>query len=172
MFILLFSLFISAAAFSADRKVEHKSSIEIEASERAGVRYHKRGDYKKAFELLGESAQWGMKQPQYLLGIMYLKGQYVDQSILTGMAWLGVATEIDIKEWRSTYDQIYSKLNVKQKAHIDDRVAIYIEMYGMKTQHLACSRRSSLESAKNKIHCERRADKISPLYELDSVPEN
>ncbi|HFB65166.1 MAG TPA: hypothetical protein ENJ60_06455 [Aeromonadales bacterium] len=169
--ILIALILIPAINYASERKVKIKYLSSIERDERVGVRYYKRGEYKKAFKILSESAQWGMKQPQYLMAIMYLKGQYVKQSIATGMAWLGVATEIDIEDWKKTFDGIYNKLNEKQQAYIDKKVALYIQLYGMKTHNLACNKRQALDSRKVRIHCELRVDRVSPRYELENDPE-
>ncbi len=40
----------------------------------------------------------GLKEAQYYLDFMYLKGQHVQQSVGLGMAWLGVACETKIPE--------------------------------------------------------------------------
>jgi len=40
---------------------------------------------------------------------MFLKGQYVEQSTLIGMGWLGVAIEAEVEEWEDLFKDIYSK---------------------------------------------------------------
>ena len=49
------------------------------------------GRYKSAFQLLSDAASKGMKESQYLLSLMFLKGEGVDKNILIGLGWLGVA---------------------------------------------------------------------------------
>lgn len=148
----------------------HKTQLKIEIEERAGVKYHKQGDYKKAFNKLSASAQWGMKQPQYLLGIMFLKGQYVKPSIEIGMGWLGVANEVDIKEWRDLYDSIYNKLTTQQKKSVNKKVDLYIKKYGMETHNLRCKKNSTIYSAKIRIYCQLRAGKTTPRYAIEGSP--
>ena len=90
------------------------------------------------------AAQRGMKTAQYLLGIMFLKGEYVDQSLAIGMAWLGVAGEADQDDWHATYEQIYDTLPANLQAAIDAKVATYIELYGVRTQKIRCDRRARI----------------------------
>lgn len=163
-------LLISCSSTS-DMKFEQKSLLQIEREERAGVRYHKRGDYKNAFRKLSTSAKWGMKQPQYLLGIMFLKGQHVEQSIEIGMGWLGVANEVDINEWKDLYDDIYNKLSAQQKITVDKKVELYIHQYGMKAQNLSCVRGSTIYSTRKKIYCQLRVNGVSQLYDVEGSPE-
>ena len=133
--------------------------------EKAGVRYYKKGSYQKAYEKLLYPAQLGLKDAQYYLGFMYLKGQYVDQSLATGMAWLGVACEIEAKEWQQTFDQIYNALNVEQRKFIDQKVASYIQLYGMETQEMDCARVARTGSRKVTVNCQKAFDARMPLKE-------
>ena len=125
----------------------------FESLERAGERHYREGEYERAFALLSQSAESGLKLSQYLLAIMYLKGQYVEQAIDTGMAWLGVANEVEVREWQAQYEGIYAQLNDAQKALIDKKVAHYVERYGMEVQGVACENRSTLGSRKLKLEC-------------------
>ena len=78
------------------------------------------------------------------MGIMFLKGEYVDQSlaIAIGMAWLGVAGEADQDDWHATYKQIYETLPANLQAVVDAKLATYIELYGVRTQKIRCARRA------------------------------
>jgi len=44
-------------------------------------------------------AEQGLKQSQYLIGFMYLKRDYVQGSLINGLAWLGVANEVNLEDW-------------------------------------------------------------------------
>lgn len=133
--------------------------------EKAGVRYYKRGSYKKAYEKLLYPAQLGLKDAQYYLGFMYLKGQHVDQSLVTGMAWLGVACEIEAKEWQQTFDQIHRALNLEQRKFIDQKVASYRQLYGMETQEMDCARVARTGSRKVTVNCRKAFNARMPSRE-------
>jgi TPR repeat protein len=133
--------------------------------EKAGVRYYKKGSYKKAYEKLLYPAQLGLKDAQYYLGFMYLKGQHVDQSLATGMAWLGVACEIEARQWQQTFDQIYNALNVEQRKVIDQKVTSYIQLYGMETQEMDCARVARTGSRKVTVNCRKAFNARMPPEE-------
>ena len=92
------------------------------------MREYKRGNYQKAFDLLKEPASFGYKGSQYVLAFMFLKGQYVQQSTLLGMGWLGVAVEANVKEWREQYNTFYSGATPAQQEQIDKTVRKYIQV--------------------------------------------
>jgi len=71
---------------------------------------------------------------------MYLKGQYVQQSTVIGMGWLGVATEMETEEWSDQYRMFYKAATPSQKVQINQLVSEYIKKYGMKTQNITCER--------------------------------
>ena len=98
--------------------------------EQGAVAYES-GDYESAYADLSLAAQRGVKDAQYLLGFMYLQGEYAPRSIPVGLAWLGTALEVDNKEWLSLYTKLYGTLNAAQQAFIDNKVDTYIELYGM-----------------------------------------
>ena len=71
----------------------------IYENEASGLRYYKREDFPKAFNLLSKTASLGMKNSQYILGFMFIKGEGVDKNVLFGLAWMGLATELGNDEW-------------------------------------------------------------------------
>ena len=168
--IILLLLAVTTVISDATEKTVSKHFIStVINAQKAGIKHYTQGEFEKAFEKLSISAQGGLKESQYLLGLMYFKGQYVKQSLATGMAWLGVANEIHIKDRKATYNNIYNKLNVKQQEHIDKMVAEYIERYGMKTQNLICKKKASLGRRKIQIQCNFREDRSSPDPELEKL---
>lgn len=156
--LLMASFFVN----SDESEARHMTMNEIQIAEKLGVNSHKKGNYEKAFIPLTKAAELGMKQPQYLLGIMYLKGQYVDQAIDKGMAWLGVANEINKKEWRITYDNVYNMLNAAQKKYVDNKVVEYVGLYGLQAQDVSCEKRASRERAKKEFYCLKNDSDLYP----------
>ena len=119
----------------------------IYANERLGIKYHKKGNYKKAFKKLHDSAMWGLKDSQYFLGIMYLKGQYVEQDIIKGMGYLGVSNEVEIKQRKQLFDNIYKQLSDQQKAAVNIRVEEYIKKIGLKAKSRKCVKTKEMGSS-------------------------
>ena len=105
IFIVLFSLIIISGCQSTGIERKHANSLELD--EINGIKSYQKGEYEKSFELLKTPAAWGYKGAQYTIAFMFLKGQYVQQSTLMGMGWLGVATEVETKEWSDQYRTFY-----------------------------------------------------------------
>ncbi len=90
--------------------------------ESRGARAYVEGRYESAFQLVSDTASKGMKESQYLLSLMFLKGEGVDKNILIGLGWLGVAIESGDEEWNNTFNTLYASMNDTQRAMIDDKV--------------------------------------------------
>jgi TPR repeat protein len=133
-----------------------------------GIAQYKKGNYEKAFHLLKEPASLGYKGSQYALAYMFLKGQYVEQSVLLGMGWLGVATEANVKEWQEQFTLFYSYASVQQKQEIDNIVDEYIRRYGLKAQHVTCQKSINTSSNRVDIKCH-KYEGLSTLYDVELV---
>lgn len=165
LFIIIVVLFFVVSCKSTDtiRKTTHS----LELKEFKGMKQYKDRNYEKAFNLLREPAAWGYKGSQYALAFMFLKGQYVQQSTLLGMGWLGVAIESNVKEWTEQYNNFYSVATDKQKLSIDKIVEEYIKRYGLKSQHVTC--RQGINALKRiTVKCFKN-DGLSTLYPVDVV---
>ena len=129
------------------------------------------GDYESAYADLSLAAQRGVKDAQYLLGFMYLQGEYAPRSIPVGLAWLGTALEVENKDWLSLYTKLYGTLNSAQQAFIDNKVDAYIELYGMDTQRIVCDNKARVGSRRKVRQCIKTEDVNTPLYSLEMMPE-
>jgi len=156
---------------NAERKAKNYSYTAVLMDERAGIQAYKAGDFSKAFERLKGPALHGLKQAQYLIAFMFLKGQHVDQSLIIGMGWLGVAKESKIKSWQSVYDQIYDNATIEKKALIDNKVAEYIEKFGSRTQKIKCVNRVPVGRKNTRIECNKQ-EGITPLYDIELTLAN
>jgi TPR repeat protein len=137
-----------------------------------GADAHKKGDFTSAYDNLSFAAQSGMKEAQYLLGFMYLKGEYVRRSIPVGMAWLGTALEIENKDWATLYSKVYESLNEQQQIFIDRKVRQYIDIYGMDIQNIDCQLTSVVGSRKRAQRCTKQADRLTPLFSMEDMPKD
>ncbi len=138
--------------------------------EQGAVAYEK-GDFETAYADLSLAAQRGVKDAQYLLGFMYLRGEYAPQSLPVGLAWIGTALEVDNDDWLELYTQIYTKLSPQQQVYIDSRVDKYIELYGMDTQRMSCKKTARTGSRRKILQCVKTEDVNTPLYSLEAMPE-
>ncbi|ESP92170.1 hypothetical protein [Pseudoalteromonas luteoviolacea] len=138
----------------------------IHKQETKGIKLYHQKAYPEAFEALSELATWGYKDAQYYLAFMFLKGQYVEQSTIIGMGWLGVAAESGIEEWVNFYDALYVKATPQMQHKIDKVVAHYKRKFGLKAQFVTCRNSISVGSNKVATKCTKE-DKISKVYPLD-----
>jgi hypothetical protein len=160
---------LAAAANGQDSKIE---SVErLYKQESTGLRHYDRGNFEKAFENLSTTAARGFKESQYILAFMFLKGQHVESSLVLGMGWLGVAIESEDPEWIELYQSIYQRASPEQRQLIDVKVAQYVEQFGLVTQNVTCSRRSSAGTRRIESRCIKDAEKVSPIYPVELGPE-
>ncbi len=126
------------------------------------IRCHKENN------LLKEPAAWGYKGSQYAIAFMFLKGEYVEQSTLLGMGWLGVAKEANIKEWTNQYDAFYSAASKEQKLEFDKIKDVYIKRYGLIAQDVTCRKSTSAKSRRVRVDCY-HYDGVGVLHDIDLV---
>lgn len=140
----------------ADSKITQARFAELQEMENIGVRQFKKGKFKKAYKKLIVPAKQGLKQSQYLIGFMYLRGHHVEQSLVEGLAWLGVAKEAEVVDWSKTYETVYGLTTEDQRAELKSLQVLYISRYGLETQQLKCLNRSKSGSRRLVIECVKR----------------
>lgn len=155
-------------AVTADGTKSFKSLRDLESELKEGMSYYKRDKFEKAYPILAELSQWGLKSAQSLLGTMYIKGQYVQPSTGRGLAWLGVANELGgEKSSKDNFNYIYEQLNGDQKKIIDQKVQDYIAKFGAEAQSINCKRRRELGSNIFVKSCQRTPGSESILHPID-----
>ena len=138
----------------------------IYENEASGLRYYKRGDFPKAFRILSETAALGMKNSQYILAYMFIKGEGIDKNILFGLGWMGLATELGNDEWVEKYQGLYGSLNESQQSMVDAKVDEYREKYGASVQGITCSNTSEVGSRAIRFKC-RKSEGSYTLHEIE-----
>ena len=119
-------LILIATLMSLSANAEMYEMEQIRAlydKELSGVRAYLDGRFESSFRLLSDTARKGMKESQYLLSLMFMKGEGVDKSVLIGLGWLGVAIESGNEEWNNTFNTLYEAMSDAQRAMIDSRAA-------------------------------------------------
>lgn len=164
-FILIFVFLVQSCA-STD--IIRRTTYSLEIQEFNGIKNYKQGKYEEAFDLLKEPATWGYKGSQYAIAFMFLKGQYVEQSTLLGMGWLGVAQEANVKEWSKQYDDFYSSATKENKLRFDKIKEIYIKRYGLVAQDVTCRKSTSAKSKRVRVDCHKYSG-LGILYDIDLV---
>ncbi len=156
----LMSLPATAEMYESDRI---RAIYEKESS---GVRAYTAGNYESAFQILSDTASKGMKESQYLLSLMFMKGEGVDKSILIGLGWLGVAIESGNKEWNKTFNTVYESMSNAQRAMIDDKVKDYVAKYGGVVQGVTCANRTAAGSRRIELRCDKAVGNY-PHHEIE-----
>jgi len=168
-YIIVILLLMFCIQLNAKDENQNTSITEVSllSKERTGIKAHKKGDYKKAYKNLYESAVWGRKDSQYFLSLMYLKGQHVKQDTIIGMALLAVANEAKIKERRALYSTIYNALSESEKILVDAKATEYIDKFGMKVKGMTCSEAQDLGSRKKVVDCHTLKSRIGGSFVID-----
>lgn len=163
---LVFIVLLTSLTGCQSTRMEQKTETTLFLQERQGIKKYYAGDYQEAFELLSETATWGLKESQYFLAFMFMKGQYVEQSPVLGMAWLGVANEINRQDWHMQFDAFYQAATPEIQNRIDSKLQQYIAQYGMSTQNITCAMQTQIDSAKPKLRCN-KGPGTTPLYPVE-----
>lgn len=148
--IILLLLFATFSISVIDARPTSQPYRKLQKDQDKGVEYYKQNKFELAYKKLKPLAEIGMKKSQYFLGFLYLKGQFVEQSTITGLAWIGVANETHIKDWQDSYDTIFSLLPETQQQAVVLKKALFIEQYGMLEQRVDCKLIRSPSKTKNK----------------------
>lgn len=134
-----------------------------------GAHAYEAGDFDRAFKVLSVGATKGLKDSQYLVALMFMKGEGVAKNMLIGLGWLGVAIESGNEDWINTYNSLYEALNDRQREMVDEQVRRYTEKYGGKVQGVTCTRRTAVGDRQKKLRCNKVAGAY-PEYEIELTP--
>ena len=157
---------ITIVAENGDKYFKSLESIEAELNQ--GMKLYKDGSYEKAYTILSELSQWGIKDAQAILGNMFLKGEHVDKSVERGLAWLGVAKEDGMqKSAVESFDYIYQQLSAEHQTYMDQKIVAYIEKYGAEAQNFQCKSRQVIGSNLRENSCLKVAGSSSKLYPIE-----
>ena len=157
-------MFMATSAFAGLYDTQRLNTLY--KKEISGIRAYDKGEYETAFEYLSDTAAKGLKESQYLLSIMFMRGQGTNKSFLFGLAWLGVAIESGDEEWQKTYDTMYQVLNTAQRSMVDEKVQQYVEKYGSGTQGVTCSKRKTAGSRRYELRCA-KSQGAYPDYDIE-----
>ncbi len=163
IFLFLIPLLVSLSATAEMFDIERISFLYDK--EQSGARAYVDGRYESAFKLLSDTASKGMKESQYLMSLMFLKGEGVNKNTLFGLGWLGVAMESGNEDWINTFNTLYESLNDAQRVMVDDKVKEYVAKYGGSAQGVTCSDRTAAGSREVQLRC----DKVPGNYQVHEI---
>lgn len=105
--------------------------------------------FEEAFNLFHRAACAGDKASQAAIGRMYLLGQGVQHSDLTGYAWLVLATERTFPAYQSLVGTLHDAMTSEQMSVATARIAALKQHYGLAATRLSCELVSSTSTASN-----------------------
>ena len=126
-----------------------------------GLKYYEQANYEKAYQEFTQAAKYGDFSAQFNLGVMYYKGQFVKQDVLTGYAWLSLAAQDAEYKERGLHLQIYKGFSEEQKKQADKAAQ---EMFD---QFSSAAITRSLTPAYTEVRA--LSSKIRPIKSVDPV---
>lgn len=88
------------------------------------------GDFEEAFYAFRNLAYIGHKPSQLNVGVMYLKGEYVDKDPVEAYAWIHLAEEIENQQSAMLSEKIFSAMSQKLREAANLRSAKLQNLYG------------------------------------------
>jgi len=149
----IFFAFLPVVAFT---DTYYMSYHEYSATVKRAQAAYQLGDFEEAHRLGLQCAQWGDKGCQWIVGILYLKGDGVEQNGLEGMKWMTVAAESGKQEWVEIYGKVMAQLPPNSRAIVERQGQDYIDRYGMRAQNVYCTKRADTGSHIKRVVCNKQ----------------
>ncbi|GAB59264.1 sel1 repeat family protein [Rheinheimera nanhaiensis] len=125
----------------------------------------RRGNFADFYQDVVKFAHYGEKYPQYLLGVMLLKGDGVQQDIGQGLVWIRLALEQKNTEWQKVYDSITAKLTKEQLDALEPMYETYKARFGVQAQKMSCNN-EKMEASNIRIHQCRKTLVLKEFYSV------
>ncbi len=162
-FLFIFTLSGMAVA-DVEQTVIYTTSIDSKM--RSAKKNYSQANYKKAYKEFNELARLGLKEAQFMTGMMLIKGKGRPKDMVKGISWLYTASEAKSK-WVNQADNYFSTVSRDEKRQIQQTVATYIDRFGMDAQLVSCRKETYTGSHIKKVICRKQRDVRTPLYSDD-----
>lgn len=86
-----------------------------------GYKFYQQGNFEQAYEEFLTAASYGDKDAQYNLGVMSLKGEHLEKSIINSYAWFSLAAQNPVYNEKGIHTKIFSKLSEHDKQKAEER---------------------------------------------------
>ncbi len=96
--------------------------------------YYERSEYQQAYQQFERAAHNGDSLAQFYLGVMYIRGQFVEQDSATGYAWLAMAGIDTPNDPNAMHRRLYAQFDESTQARADTELARLREYYGPEAQ--------------------------------------
>ncbi len=91
---------------------------------------YKQGQYKLAYSQFAELASLGNKDAQYAIGVMYLKGHYVEKDAAKAYAWISLSATKGRKNYLDIKKKFKENLNEEVIALAEKEYTLLCQEYG------------------------------------------
>jgi hypothetical protein len=162
-FVLL--LFVFSVSTVAQAEVDNTImyTTTIDSKMRQAKKSYSTANYKKAFKMFNELARLGMKEAQFMTGMMLIRGKGQAKNMVRGVSWLYTASEANSK-WVTQADRYFATISRSEKKEVQALVSVFIERFGMDSQLISCRKKSATGSHVKKVICTKQRDVRTPLF--------
>lgn len=95
-----------------------------------GLRFYDNKQFDKAFPLFLEAAQYGDYDAQNNVGVMYYRGEHVNQHIPTAYAWFALAAQSPAFKEKGLHERIFARLSDEEKKVAEEKFQSLVSQYG------------------------------------------
>ncbi len=156
---LLLSTFVSAAEL--EKRILDGANLRSELrSAKTLIRLGNNTDAAEKFKTL---AHYGLKEAQFMYGIMLIKGTAAEKDRIRGLSWLYTASEAK-QEWRGIADKFFAQLSNEEKLQVKSKTDKYMRFFGMRTQKVTCRKETRTGTHIRKVICVKIKGVYTPYY--------
>jgi hypothetical protein len=111
-------------------------------------------DWDRAYRLSSETARWGDKWSQFVLGSLYLDGKGgANENVLLAYGWMAAAAESGIDEFADAAARLREAIPAQHHPEADGAARALIARYGMDATGVRCEKRRPTGSNRRVLDC-------------------
>ena len=164
---LLADLAVAAAPEQATQRVQTR---EYDKKLRFVREAYEQQDWDRAYRLASETARWGDKWSQYVLGSLYLDGKGgAEENVLLAYAWLAAAAESGIEDFEQGAARLRAAIPPQHHAEADAAARALIARYGLEATGVRCEKRRPTGSNMRVLDCRKPHSMTDDWVEVPAV---
>ena len=164
--VFLFFIFTLSGVAVADVENTVMFTTTIDSKMRIAKKNYSTAKYKQSLKQFNELARLGLKEAQFMTGIMLIRGKGQAKDMVRGISWLYTASEAKSK-WVKQADNYFSTISRDEKRQVQALVAVFVDRFGMDAQLVSCRKESATGSHIKKVICTKQRDVRTPLFSED-----
>lgn len=145
---------VAAPAADDSQPTQRVQTREYDQKLRQVREAYEQRDWDRAFRLSSETARWGDKWSQFVLGTLYLDGKGgADENVLLAYGWLAAAAESGIEDFADAAARLREAIPAQHHAEADGAARALIARYGMDATGVRCEKRRPTGSNRRVLDC-------------------